>query len=317
MHQENKSRLGMLAGIAAGALWGLVFLAPALVPAFQPLELSVGRYLAYGLIAAVLVAPSWRRLLRTLSWREWRGLVWLSLTGNIVYYVLLASAVQTGGVAMTSMVIGLLPLVVTLVGSRDRHAVPLRRLIPSLLLSAGGLACISWQSLASPRDASLLGLLCALAALLSWTVYAVGNSRWLGRLHSVSAQEWNLLTGVVTGAAALLLAIPVALAAPAAPAAHGGTAWLQFAGVVMGVALLCSVVGNGLWNHASRVLPLTLMGQMIVFEFLFALLYGYLWEQRWPTLAEAAATMLLLAGVAACAAAHRPPTCAARVSGIS
>lgn len=96
MHQENKSRLGMLAGIAAGALWGLVFLAPALIPAFQPLELSVGRYLAYGLIAAVLVAPSWRRLLRTLSWREWRGLIWLSLTGNIAYYVLLASAVQMG-----------------------------------------------------------------------------------------------------------------------------------------------------------------------------------------------------------------------------
>ena len=56
---------------------------------------------------------------------------------------------------------------------------------------------------------------------------------------------------------------------------------------------------------------------MIVFEFLFALLYGYLWEQRWPTLAEAAASMLLLAGVVACAAAHRPPTCVARVSGIS
>lgn len=314
MHQENNSRLGMLAGIGAGALWGLVFLAPALIPAFQPLELSVGRYLAYGLIAAVLVAPSWRRLLRTLTWREWRGLIWLSLTGNIVYYVLLASAVQAGGVAMTSMVIGLLPLVVTLVGSRNRHAVPLRKLIPSLLLSAGGLACISWQSLAHPGHTSLLGLLCALAALLSWTVYAVGNSHWLGRLHSVSAQEWNLLTGVVTGAAALLLAIPVALAAPGT---HGGTAWLQFAGVVTGVALLCSVVGNGLWNHASRVLPLTLMGQMIVFEFLFALLYGYLWEQRWPTLAEAVASLLLLAGVATCAAAHRPPTCAARVSGIS
>ena len=96
MHQENKSRLGMLAGIGAGALWGLVFLAPALILACQPLELSVGRYLAYGMIAVVLVAPSWRRLLRTLTWREWRGLIWLSLTGNIVYYVLLASAVQMG-----------------------------------------------------------------------------------------------------------------------------------------------------------------------------------------------------------------------------
>lgn len=310
MIQENKTGLGIMAGIGAGALWGLVFLAPALLPTFQPLELSVGRYLAYGLIAAALIAPAWRRLLRTLTWREWRALVWLSLTGNIVYYVLLASAVQTGGVAMTSMVIGLLPLVVTVVGSRERHAVPLSKLIPSLLLSAGGLACISWQSLAAPGHASWLGLLCALAALLSWTAYAVGNSRWLGQLRAVSAQEWNLLTGVVTGVVALLLAIPVSMAATGQ---HGATAWLRFTGVVMGVALLCSVVGNGLWNHASRLLPLTMVGQMIVFEFLFALLYGYVWEQRWPTPVEAAAAMLLLAGVLACALAHRVEQPAAAV----
>lgn len=67
MIQENKTGLGIMAGIGAGALWGLVFLAPALLPAFQPLELSVGRYLAYGLIAAALIAPAWRRLLRTLT----------------------------------------------------------------------------------------------------------------------------------------------------------------------------------------------------------------------------------------------------------
>lgn len=298
------TRAGMLAGIGAGALWGLVFLAPALVPAFHPLELAAGRYLAYGLVALVLVAPAWQRLRRTLGWRDWRTLVWLSLTGNIVYYVLLASAVQAGGVALTSMVIGLLPVVVTLVGSRDRDAVPLRRLFPSLLLSAGGLGCISWQSLSRAGHASLLGLACALAALLSWTVYAVSNSRSMGRLPDVSAQEWNLLTGVVTGAAALLLAVP-ALLMPAA--ARAPAQWLQFASVVAAVAMLCSVVGNGLWNYASRVLPLTLMGQMIVFEFLFALLYGYAWERRWPTPAEYAATALLLAGVLACAAAHRPP----------
>ena len=152
----NNVRAGMLAGMGAGALWGLVFLAPALVPAFHPLELAAGRYLAYGLVALALVAPAWQRLRRTLGWRDWRTLAWLSLTGNIAYYILLASAVQMGGVAMTSMVIGLLPVVVTLVGSRDRHAVPLRRLIPSLLLSAGGLACISWQSLAQAGHASLV-----------------------------------------------------------------------------------------------------------------------------------------------------------------
>jgi hypothetical protein len=66
-----------------------------------------------------------------------------------------------------------------------------------------------------------------------------------------------------------------------------------------------TVAEIALWNHASRVLPLTLTGQMIVFETLFATLYGYLWEQRWPTVMEGTALALLVAGVLSCARAHR------------
>jgi len=65
------------------------------------------------------------------------------------------------------------------------------------------------------------------------------------------------------------------------------------------------VVGNALWNHASRLLPLTMTGQMIVFETLFALLYGFLWEGRWPTMLESVAMVLLVAGVISCSSAHR------------
>jgi len=297
----NQTSLGIGSGILAGALWGLVFLAPQLTAGFLPLQLSAGRYLAYGLVAAVLIAPSWRRLLRVLSWKEWRALLWLAFTGNILYYVFLATAVQEGGVAMPSLVIGLLPIAVTLVGSRDRHAVPLRRLLPSLVLSAAGLACISWQSVSSTGAESLLGLGCAAGALVSWTIYAVSNSRWLGRLEGVSGHDWNLAMGVVTGLEALLLAVP---AFAGADAGHSNAQWLHFAGVVASVAILCSILGNALWNVASRALPLTLMGQMIVFETLFASLYGFLWEERWPSALEWAAMGLLVGGVVACARAH-------------
>jgi drug/metabolite transporter (DMT)-like permease len=114
-----------------------------------------------------------------------------------------------------------------------------------------------------------------------------------------------MLTGLVTGAEALLLAVPAF--APGAPQ-HGASEWLFFAAVVSSVALLCSIIGNGFWNYASRALPLTLTGQMIVFETLFAALYGFLWEARWPTLVEAMAMVLLVAGVASCALAHGPKT---------
>ena len=295
------TRLGIGAGITAGAFWGLVFLAPELAPGFSPLQLSAGRYLAYGIVAALLVARAWPRLRQRLSWADWRGLAWLSLAGNIVYYLFLAQAVQSGGVAMTSIVIGLLPITVSLAGAREHGALPLRRLAPSLLLGGAGLACIGWDALDAADGGSAIGLLCAVGALLSWTFYAVANRRWLARLDGISANEWSLLVGVMTGAQALLLALP---AFPGS-AAHTGAEWLRFLGVVTAVGIFCSVVGNALWNHASRALPMALMGQMIVFETLFASLYGFLWERRWPGGLEAAALVLLVAGVVSCAAAHR------------
>ncbi|MGZ5201614.1 MAG: DMT family transporter, partial [Telluria sp.] len=274
----------------------------ALARGFSPLQLAAGRYLAYGIVAAVLIAPSWRRLAGVLTGAEWRALASLSFWGNILYFVLLARAVQTGGIAMTSLIVGLLPVTVTIVGSREHGAVPLARLAPSLLLSIAGIVCIAWHAMRPGGSGSLGGLLCAVGALFSWTVYAVKNSRWLARLDHVSAHEWSLLTGVVTGAESLLLAVPAFVLAPGA---HAGAEWAYFGAIVTGVAICASVLGNAFWNRASRLLPLTMTGQMILFETLFALLYGFIWEQRFPSPAEALAVLLLVAGVLSCTAAHR------------
>ncbi len=52
---------------------------------------------------------------------------------------------------------------------------------------------------------------------------------------------------------------------------------------------------------------LTLVGQMILFETLSALIYGFIWEQRLPTTLEATAFALVAASVISCALAHRGP----------
>ena len=302
--------VGIACGIGAGALWGLVFLAPELAREFAPLQLAIGRYLFFGLFSAVLLVPLWRRLRPKLSRRDAWVLVWLALSGNIVYYLLLASAVQLGGIAMTSLVIGFLPVTVTIIGSLDHGAVPLRRLAPSLLLCTAGVLCIGWQAFNGPADGDtgrrLIGLLCGIGALASWTCFAVTNSRWLARLPQVSIHEWNLLTGIVTCLLTLLL-IPLAVVLH--PQAHAPSAWLLLLGVSAGVAVLASMLGNALWNRMSRLLPLTLVGQMILFETLFALLYAFVWERRLPTLLETVAFALVVASVASCLAAHRvrPP----------
>ena len=302
----SRTTLGIACGMGAGALWGLVFLAPELVRDFTPLQLAIGRYLAYGIISALLIAPRWRALVGTLAKPDWLALVWLSLAGNTLYYFLLSTAVQNAGIATTSLVIGFLPVAVTIIGSRDRDAVPLTRLVPSLLLCAAGAVCIGWQALGrhatGDADREVIGFACAIGALVAWTAYAVGNTRALNRLDRVSVHEWNLLTGVVTGAQAVAL-LPVSAAVE--PIRHVAGAWMQFGAVSIAVAVAASILGNALWNRMSRLLPLTMVGQMILFETLFALLYGFLWERRLPVLLEVAAFVLVVASVLTCIAAHR------------
>lgn len=306
MTVATKTWLGIGCGVLAGALWGSVFVAPELVGDFSPLYLAAGRYIVYGAISAMLLLPRLRVLRPWLDASHWRTLAMLGLLGNIVYYVALAAAVQWGGVAVTSLVIGFLPVCVTVVGSRDHGAVPLRRLAPSLLLSLVAIGCIAWQSFAAPGDERpalerVGGLFCAVIALVSWTIYAIRNARWLTRLDHVSVQDWNLLTGVATGAMSLLL-VPAALWLD--PHAHDTAAWLRFAAVSAGVAVFASIVGNGLWNRMSRLLPLTLIGQMILFETLFALLYGFLWEGRWPHPTEWIAMGAVSTSVVLCVRVH-------------
>ena len=297
--------LGVACGVGAGAFWGTVFLAPKVLAGFSPFELTVARYLVYGLVSALLLAPRWQKVTGAITRTEWMALVRLSLMGNIVYYIFVAAAVQLGGVAVASLIVGLLPVLVTLLGSRDLGALPLRHLAAPLTIIALGIVLINADLFgAAPSGDPLLkgmGVLCAVVALFSWGFYAVHNSRWLMRVHHVSSQDWSLLTGIVTGALALVLAVP----AFALGQSHSSHDWQVFWGFNLVLAVGASVIGNALWNAASRLLPLTLSGQMIIFETLFALLYGFIWEQRLPRPLELMAIAALVIGVSWSARLHQ------------
>ena len=98
--------------------------------------------------------------------------------------------------------------------------------------------------------------------------------------------------------------VPVALLTPAP--GWDGEVWSRFISISLAVALGASILGNGLWNRASQLMPLTMLGQMIVFETLFALVYGFIYEGRWPTGIEALAVVLMIVSVVWCVRAHRP-----------
>ncbi len=298
---------GVLCGLLAGAMWGMVFIVPELLPAFTPLEMAVGRYTAYGAIAFAMMLPRLNSLAARLDRADCLALVRHALAGNIVYYMLLALGVRLAGVAPTSLIIGVLPICVTLMGRKDHGAAPLRQLARPLLATAAGIACINIDVFAHAQAAggaqwrALLGVLCATGALLCWSWYTLDNARYLKQHHHFSSAEWSALYGLCSGLIALLVgALAFAIwhaDITGAAGAASGRDWTAFWITNGLLALGASAIGNHLWNIASRRVPVTLSGQLILFETLFALLYGFIYKQQWPRALEAAAIVLLVAGV--------------------
>lgn len=314
--------IGVLCGLLAGAFWGMVFIAPKLLPVFSPWELAIGRYLAYGIVALVATLPMLRRILRKLTRADCIALLRQAFTGNLLYYVLLAFGVQLAGVGPTSLIIGILPITVTIMGRRDHGAVPLSKLVLPLLVVAAGIACINidlfsggggahgasaTEAVVRPVWEKIAGVLCAVGALVCWSLYAVDNARYLQRNPHFSGNEWSALYGLSTGlVSAVLAVIGWTVAGDTLTASGSQRDWQWFWMVNGAVAIGASLIGNNLWNIASRRLPLTLSGQMIVFETLFALAYGFVFDHRWPRPLEMAAVALLMIGVAWSVRLHAP-----------
>ena len=305
---------GILFALAAGLMWGLVFVGPLLLPEYPATLQSFGRYLAFGLIALPL---GWidRGKLRQLARSDWREALKLALVGNIVYYLLLASAIQRAGGPLPTMIIGTLPVVIAITSTLRRAApgarieAPLawRRLWPSLLLIGLGIALVNQVELGrlqAEPNADLaryaLGGLLAAGAVACWTWYPIRNAEWLRAHPERSPRGWATAQGLAT--------LPLALAGYALTwawnAASGsnfampfGPRAADFVSLMFAIGLFSSWLGTLCWNEASQRLPPALSGQLIVFETLAALAYAFALRGRAPGLTTLAGIALLIAGV--------------------
>ena len=290
---------GIVAGLAAGALWGLVFVAPRMAPGFSPVDLTAGRFIAYGLVAfAVMLAA---RMRRPPSLAQAGAAAGMSLLGFTGYYLLLVLAIRDAGTEVPALIIGTIPLWVMLLG-KPGH-LRWAALAPGIALTAAGLGLM----MAAPASGAsgphfLRGVALATASLACWTAFALLNSAWLKRHPDVSLTDWANWLGVATGLGAVILWVAAGTPLQAL-AETPGFGWF---------ALLCAATGFGsawlatiLWNMASRRLPASLCGQLIVSETLFALLYSFAWDGRWPTASQAAACVLFTLGILASVKAHR------------
>lgn len=301
---------GALFALAAGLMWGLVFIAPLLLPEYPAALQSFGRYLAFGLIALPL---AWldRRRLGLLTRADWLTALKLAAIGNIVYYLLLASSIQRAGAPLPTMIIGTLPVVIAIVSNR-RDArrdgrLPWLRLLPSLLLIACGIALVHHVEITGLRgDVPVAGARYALGALLAigavacWTWYPLRNADWMRAHPGRSAGTWATAQGVATLPLALLGYAGFWLWSAADGAGFAmpfGPRPVFFVLLMLTIGTLASWLGTLCWNAASQRLPTTVVGQLIVFETLSALSYAYLLRGTMPAAATMAGIALLVGGV--------------------
>jgi len=307
---------GTLFAAVAGLMWGLVFIAPLLLPQYPAALLAAARYLAFGLIALPL---GWlgRARLATLSRADWVEALKLSAIGNLLYYLCLAAAIQRAGAPLPTMLIGTLPVVIAIVSNRRDAArdgrLRWRQLAPSLLLIGAGIAGVNRDEMQALQGADAAtwtryagGALLAVGALACWTWYPLRNADWLRAHADRPPGTWATAQGLATlPLAALAYAAFWAWSAwrsGSAPVAAPftmpfGPTPLRFVALMFTIGLTASWLGTLCWNEASQRLPTALVGQLIVFETLFALAYAFLLRGHIPPLATVAGVVLLVAGV--------------------
>ena len=302
--------IGIIYALIAGMMWGLVFVSPSLLPEYPPALQSVGRYLAFGLIALPL---AWldRRRLAQLSRADWKEALKLAAVGNLLYYLCLASAIQRAGGPLPTMIIGTLPVVIAITSNRRNvqrdGKLPWRKLAPSLALIAAGIACVNHVELDALAHSNgtdparyVVGVLFAIAALVCWTWYPLRNADWLRNHPGRSPRTWATAQGIAT--------LPLALVGYVvlwAMMAIGDTPFAMpfgprpqfFVGLMLAIGLLASWLGTLCWNESSQRLPTALAGQLIVFETLAALAYAFILRGAWPEPATLLGIALLIAGV--------------------
>lgn len=290
--------IGLLAGLMTGALWGLAFIAPRVVEPFTALDISVIRYLIFGLVsAALMVLPQFRptgmsrRMLLM-------GLV-LGAVGTFGYFLAISYAVLLAGAVLPPLITGTAPVLLALLANTRERSMPWGRLALPLALIAAGLAVVNVASLQEAPSGDVGGLLIGVAlsvfALGMWIAYGLVNAVVMRAPDAPDALRWTGVQGIGCGTLALLL-LPFVSSGPAmldlaSPATQNFFLWALALGVVT------SWLGTYGWVVASERLPMALSAQLIVAETVFGLAYGLAFEQRLPTIPEAVGGLLQLVGV--------------------
>lgn len=298
--QKETLWFGILCGFLTGAFWGIPFVAPQILTDYAAIYLTLGRFGFFGLIS-LLFLPKVFLFLKSLSWKDRFTVLALNVSGFSFYsFILFWSVPKAGGLA-SALIIGLLPITISLFGFK------IKRLTTSFYLGVLsifiGLLLLTWPVFAnwssdSASSTKLLGYAGSFACLAMWTWFANQNSLFLRKHPKTDPRLFSAVMGVLS----FVIVIPFFFFIAEQPisflASRSDVSVYIFWSVLLGMG--SSWAANWLWNICSHLCPPQISGPLIVSETFFGLLYTFMFEWRMPTQLETLSILLSISGVLVC-----------------
>ncbi|EFA71960.1 hypothetical protein CRD_02478 [Raphidiopsis brookii D9] len=311
---ETKSTFwsGFIFAVGANLLWGLAFSIPKILSSFTSIEITLGRYLFYGIISLIVfllfeLKHSW-----IYSFKIWYTTFIFAFAANIGHYFFLVCGVRYANAEITSLIIGSLPITVSLYGNWIQREYPFSKLLPSILMIISGIFIIHALNFGRGQDSEylmmqhpFLGSLSALASLIIWTWYCVANSIFLKNNPHILSSTWSTLIGVNTLIQSLFILLMMTIVKNDTIANLSRYVKLGefdnnfflflISSLILGVAV--SWGGTIMWNKASSLLTVSMAGQLLVMDPIFALTYVYIYDSRLPSVLELFGIIMIIGGV--------------------
>jgi drug/metabolite transporter (DMT)-like permease len=291
---------GLIAGLLSGFFWGLPFLVPQVLKGFTSYEVTFGRLFFFALFSMALVFQH-RKIFLAFKAKQWLQTLGLSLAGFSLYTLLLFQAIRDSGAILPSVIVGLIPLLVALIGARTTKLN--RQGVLGLSLVAFGLLWVNTTQIQKIEMQQfpdfVRGVILSVCCLLLWTAYAIFNSDFLQKQQQIPTTAWSSLMGVLS----FVVMLPVfffksdELFSLRMAIQSGGNELQDFIFWTFCLGFGAGLVANALWNVASRRLPKVLTGQLIVSETVFALLFTFIYQSRLPSGQEFCSISFMIIGV--------------------
>lgn len=295
---------GVICALSACFVWGLVFIIPQFVKGFSLLEVALGGYFIYGIISTCILIKCRLQGHCKYPLSVWIKALYFSLVSTIIYYTCVVLAFRFATPVICALILGVSPITIAFYGNWKQRESSFKRLfLPSLMIILGLILInIPHFNNTSTSSAHIFGLICSLVALVAWSWYVVANSRFLKKNPQITSNDWSTLVGVATLLLVFIYSLILGIFFSDQIDMHKYfTPNSELTSFLLGccvLGILCSWVGAFFWNKASYHLPVSLVGQLAIFETIFGLLFIYALTKNTPPQMECLGIGLFLTAVA-------------------